>query len=28
VRAKSRGYAASANFCFGVMPPMPMLGRS
>lgn len=27
-RAKSRGYAASANFCFGVIPPSPMLGRS
>ena len=26
--AKSRGYAASANFCFGVIPPSAMLGRS
>ena len=25
---KSRGYAAKANFCFGVMPPRPMWGRS
>jgi hypothetical protein len=28
MRALSRGYAASASFCFGVMPPMPVLGRS
>jgi putative intracellular protease/amidase len=28
MRAMSRGYAASASFCFGVMPPMPVLGRS
>jgi hypothetical protein len=27
-RRESRGYAAKANFCFGVMPPMAMLGRS
>ena len=26
--AKSRGYAAKASFCFGVMPPSAMLGRS
>jgi hypothetical protein len=25
---KSRGYAAILSFCFGVMPPMPILGRS
>jgi hypothetical protein len=25
---KSRGYAAIVSFCIGVMPPMPMLGRS
>src|SRR5471032_1716415 len=25
MRAMSRGYAASASFCFGVMPPMPVL---
>ena len=25
---KSRGYAAKANFCFGVIPPRPMWGRS
>ena len=25
---KSRGYAAILNFCIGVMPPMPILGRS
>jgi hypothetical protein len=27
-RAKSRGYAAKASFCFGVLPPSAMLGRS
>ena len=27
-RAKSRGQAAKASFCFGVMPPSAMLGRS
>jgi hypothetical protein len=27
-RPESRGYAAKANFCFGVMPPRAMLGRS
>jgi len=27
-RPESRNYAAKANFCFGVMPPMAMLGRS
>ena len=27
-RAKSRGYAAKASFCFGVMPPSAMLGLS
>ena len=26
--AKSRGQAAKASFCFGVMPPSAMLGRS
>jgi hypothetical protein len=26
--AKSRGYAARANFCFDVIPPRAMLGRS
>ena len=26
--ARSRGHAASANFCFGVMPPSAMFGRS
>lgn len=25
---KSRGYAAILSFCIGVMPPMPILGRS
>ena len=25
---KSRGYAAIVSFCIGVMPPMPMFGRS
>ena len=28
VTLKSRGYAAILSFCFGVMPPMPILGRS
>jgi hypothetical protein len=27
-RPEGRGYAAKANFCFGVMPPMAILGRS
>lgn len=27
-RPEGRNYAAKANFCFGVMPPMAMLGRS
>jgi hypothetical protein len=27
-RPESRNYAAKASFCFGVMPPMAMLGRS
>ena len=27
-RAESRGYAAMASFCLGVIPPMAMLGRS
>lgn len=27
-RAKSRGQAARASFCFGVMPPSAILGRS
>jgi RHS repeat-associated protein len=27
-RPESRDYAAMANFCFGVMPPSAMLGRS
>lgn len=27
-RSESRDYAAKASFCFGVMPPMAMLGRS
>lgn len=25
---RSRGHAARASFCFGVMPPKPILGRS
>ena len=25
---KSRGYAESASFCFGVIPPRAMFGRS
>ena len=28
ITLKSRGYAAILSFCFGVMPPMPILGRS
>jgi hypothetical protein len=27
-RPESRDYASKASFCFGVMPPMAMLGRS
>jgi PAS domain S-box-containing protein len=27
-RPESRGYAAKASFCFSVIPPMVMLGRS
>jgi hypothetical protein len=27
-RPESRNYAAKASFCFGVMPPMAMLGHS
>lgn len=27
-RPEGRGYAAKANFCFGVMPPSAILGRS
>ena len=28
ITLKSRGYAAILSFCLGVMPPMPILGRS
>ena len=28
VLARSRGQAARANFCLGVMPPRAMFGRS